>query len=513
MTETTIPAQQSDQGGKNKGDRGPSQADVLYFMGKRDYRLLRHEQQLYAVPVEGAPIARPCRAKGGGGATGSLRQLLARDYARESGKVPSQSALADVLNMFEADGMDAAEETVSLRVAPDPDDVNATWLDLGRGDGLSARVDGDGWCVISPDPAVGPLWRRSRLVGELPIPDRPAGHWAPELEKLRELLPVTDKTWPMLVAWLLAALRHDMPRPVAYLTGESGTGKSTSGRMCLRLIDGANAPLRSVPRDEDDLAVTTAAGWVLALDNLSGIPLWLSDALCRVVTGDAQTKRELFTDDDVHLLVFQRPILLTGIDIGALKGDLSERMMPIELAAIPDDQRKTERRLWNAYRDSHPAILGGLLELASLVWAQLPKAGEQLNNRTRMADWCELLWALDTVTGWKTLETYQGVQDAMVDDVIEGDPVASAIYRWAHSDFTPAVWTGKPAALLEMLPPPPIGSEAAKGWPRTATGLGHRLTRAAPVLRKRGVDIRRLERGQAARGQRGYQITIDKTAR
>jgi hypothetical protein len=36
----------------------------------------------------------------------------------------------------------------------------------------------------------------------------------------------------------------------------------------------------------------------LAFDNLSGLPAWLSDALCRLASGGSFAVRQLYTDDD-----------------------------------------------------------------------------------------------------------------------------------------------------------------------------------------------------------------------
>ncbi|MDF3302939.1 hypothetical protein [Streptomyces tropicalis] len=474
----------------------PRQADILRAIGETGYRFVRCDQTIYAVAVDGGPIARPIRAKGGGGATGSLRQCLIREYIRSTGRTPSQAALADAMASLEAIAMESPSQDIFLRVAADPVDRWTTWLDLGRNDGVSVCIEPGRWSVLSPDPVDGPLWRRSRLLREMPIPDHPRGGWQQGIELLRQVLPMSPDSYPMAVAWLLAAMRPNMPRPVAYLTGEQGTGKSTGGRMMLRLVDGIDAHLRSVPKTEDDLAVTTAAGWCLALDNLSGIPLWLSDFLSRVVTGDALTKRELYSDDDVVVLLYQRPVLLTGIDVGALQGDLAERMMPIQLEPMTGKQRRTERKLWETYGKAHPEILGGLLDLAALVWQKIPEAEAKLTERPRMADWAELLWALDQVTGWSTLTTYTGAQEALIDDVIDGDPVATAVLRWALAQPSPWTWEGPAAQLLELLQAP-AGPD--KDWPRTPAVLSSRLVRAAPALRRRGVDVRKLQRTKTGR--------------
>ncbi|MEU0222358.1 hypothetical protein ABZ281_48430, partial [Streptomyces sp. NPDC006265] len=74
-----------------------SQADILLHLGMDQYQLVRHDQTAYAVPVDGPPIARPLRAKGGFGGTGSLRQLLNRAYVLRTGRSPSQGCLTDAI--------------------------------------------------------------------------------------------------------------------------------------------------------------------------------------------------------------------------------------------------------------------------------------------------------------------------------------------------------------------------------------------------------------------------------
>ena len=81
--------------------------------------------------------------------------------------------------------------------------------------------------------------------------------------------------------------------------------------------------------------VTAAAGsWVVALDNLSGIPPWLSDSLCRAVTGDGSVKRALYTDAGLSIVSFRRCVIVNGIDVGAVRPDLGERLAVVDLKRI-----------------------------------------------------------------------------------------------------------------------------------------------------------------------------------
>ncbi|MFJ5850870.1 hypothetical protein [Streptomyces sp. NPDC092903] len=95
-----------------------SQADILLHLGMDEYQLVRHDQAAYAVPVDGPPIARPLRAAGGFGGTGSLRQLLNRAYVLRTGRVPSQGCLTDAIASMDAFALDAEERPVCLRIAP-----------------------------------------------------------------------------------------------------------------------------------------------------------------------------------------------------------------------------------------------------------------------------------------------------------------------------------------------------------------------------------------------------------
>jgi ABC-type dipeptide/oligopeptide/nickel transport system ATPase subunit len=65
------------------------------------------------------------------------------------------------------------------------------------------------------------------------------------------------------------------------LTGQQGSSKSTLARIVRLLTDPNSSPIRSVQKDERDLIISAFNSWLLMYDNLSSVPPWLSDALCR----------------------------------------------------------------------------------------------------------------------------------------------------------------------------------------------------------------------------------------
>ena len=131
------------------------------------------------------------------------------------------------------------------------------------------------------------------------------------MEALGSFLNVkSESDFVLVVAWALACLRNRGPYPVIALSGEQGSAKSTFSRILRALIDPNTAPLRALPREDRDLFIAASNGHVLAFDNMSGLPAWISDTLCRLATGGGFAVRQLYTDQDEVLFDAARPIIL-----------------------------------------------------------------------------------------------------------------------------------------------------------------------------------------------------------
>jgi len=150
-------------------------------------------------------------------------------------------------------------------------------------------VSANGW-RIAADPPV--RFRRSAGMQPLPLPVRGGS-----VESLAPFVNLADENdFVLVVAWLLGALRAGGPYPVLALAGEQGSAKTTLSKLLRALIDPSVAPVRALPRDERELFIAASNGHILAFDNLSGLPPWLSDSLCRLTSGGAFSTRRLFTE-------------------------------------------------------------------------------------------------------------------------------------------------------------------------------------------------------------------------
>jgi hypothetical protein len=106
-------------------------------------------------------------------------------------------------------------------------------------------------------------------------------------------------------------------------------------------------------------------GHLLAFDNLSGLPAWLSDALCRLAKGGGFAVRQLYTDDEEVLFRAARPTLMNGIEDVISRLDLADRAIFLTLEPIGEEQRRSETELWREFEVARPRILGALLDAAA----------------------------------------------------------------------------------------------------------------------------------------------------
>jgi hypothetical protein len=462
------------------GGRGPKQADVLIELAQSADLFHAPDGTAFAdVDIKGHRETWPIRSKG-------FKRWLARRFYEATQGAPSSEVLQSALNVIEAKAhFDAPERAVHIRVGGLDGKV---YLDLCDETWRAVEIDITGWRVIDNPPV---RFRRAAGMQPLPIPV-PGG----SVETLRSFLNVQSQNdFVLVVAWALAVLRNRGPYPVIVLSGEQGSAKSTFSSILRALLDPNTAPLRALPREDRDLFIAASNGHVLAFDNVSGLPAWISDTLCRLATGGGFAVRQLYTDQDEVLFDASRPVILNGIEDIVTRPDLADRAVFLTLQPIPEDRRRPEAELWEAFEAERPRILGAVLDavvegLKRLRETHLPKL-------PRMADFALWASACETVlwpagTFWSA---YCSNHDEAVDGVIEADPIAAAVRALVA---TRTEWRGTASELLGALAEM-AGERVAKSksWPDSPRALAGRLRRAATFLRKVGIEIIFAKEGRA----------------
>jgi hypothetical protein len=461
----------ADENGTPSG-RGPTQADILIDLAQTVALFHTPDGSGFAdLDINGHRETWPIRSKG-------FRRWLARRFFEETGGAPSSEALQSALNVIEAKAhFDAPERQVHIRVGGLD---GRLYLDLGDETWRAVEIEASGWRVIDNPPV---RFRRASGMKPMPIP---VGGGS--VATLRSFLNVhTDADFVLVVAWALACLRNHGPYPVIVLSGEQGSAKSTFSAILRALLDPNTAPLRALPREDRDLFIAASNGHVLAFDNVSGLPAWISDTLCRLATGGGFAVRQIYSDQDEVLFDAARPVILNGIEDIVTRPDLADRAVFLTLEPIPEDRRRPEQELWAAFEAERPRILGVLIDAVAKGLAELPRT--KLDKLPRMADFA--LWATACETAlWPQgtfWSAYCGNRDDAVEGVIDADPIAAVV---SAVMTTRTEWTGTASELLGALAEV-AGERAAKSktWPDSPRALAGRLRRAATFLRKIGIDI------------------------
>lgn len=460
-------------------EKPPSQATRLAALANNAELFTNPDGDAYGrVDCDGHAETWPVRSRG-------FRRWLVRQFYEQEERSPSAQAVADAILCIEGTAVfaGAGQHDVCTRIGQY--DANI-YLDLANAAWQAVEVTPAGWQVVDV-PSV--RFRRAKAMQTLPTPA------AGSLAELRRFLNIRSEDWPLVAAWLLAALRPVGPYPVLVLHGEQGSAKSTVARMLRSIIDPNSAPLRCEPREPRDLAIAAHNGWVVALDNISHLPTWLSDALCRLSTGGGFATRALFENDEEMIFDAQRPVILTGIEVVATRSDLLDRCILIDLPVIPEGHRRPESELLRDFDQARPRLLGALLDGA--VGALRNIESTKLSRLPRMADFA--LWAVAGEQGLGLepgafLDAYFGNRESANETALESSPVGKAVLDLVAEC---AEWTGTASDLLASLERAADDrTKNSKSWPKSPRSLSGILKRLAPNFRAAGVDVEHFRTGK-----------------
>ena len=408
-----------------------------------------------------------------------FKRWLIREFYPTHGKPPGSGALEDALKTLEARAQfEGLTEPVFRRAAGWGGNI---YLDLVNDAWEVIEISATEWKVLKQAPV-----KFVRAPGMLALPRALTTGCIDDLKKVINY--TNERNFILIVAWLLAALRPTGPYPVLVILGEHGAAKTSMMRSSRTLVDPSSVPVRTAPRCEEDLMIAARNSWVIAFDNLSKLPDWLSDALCRLATGGGLTKRRLYTDADEQLLNAQRPVILNSIEAVAERTDLVDRAIFIELGQIPDSERRTEAELNNTFRNLAGGILGALYTAACEGLKNLPNT--KLPYLPRMADFATWVTACESALGWQAglfLDTYNSNRRGAVEKAIDVDVIASSIRVLMDGR---GVWEGTATELLDDLEKlTDQRTRKAKAWPKTSGWLSQKMKRSVTFLRAIGIEI------------------------
>jgi hypothetical protein len=469
------------EGEDSDEDNEPPQKDFLVELATKNPNVElfhtpgRHEAEPYASITEGDhretwPVfSRP------------FRWWIVGKFHQAKEIAPGSQPLHDALHAIAAVAMyRGSEHPVFVRIAHRGD---AIWLDLGDSQYRAVLVTKQGWMVVTGK-QVPIRFIRRRGMEPLPAPVKGGS-----IKEFRPLVNVPDdQAWILLVTVLVSYLWPTGPYVILIVNGEQGSAKSTLCRFSRALIDPNKAPLRRPPKDDRDLMIAASNGWIVALDNLSGVAASLSDAICSLATGGGFATRELYTDGDEKLFDAMRPVMLNGISDLASRPDLLDRAVQLSLPTIPEKDRRDEASLHRAFEKLRPRLLGALLDAVSMALRRRDEV--KLPSLPRMADFAILGAAAAPALGQEPqafLDAYLGNRADAHSMAIESSAIGPPILLLLQAQ---EVWEGTNGGLLDALGKlVKESTQKRSDWPKSARGMREALARIAPNLRAEGIDV------------------------
>lgn len=420
----------------------------------------------------------------------AFEQWVRNEFYAKAKRPLTRSTISDALATLEAEAVHTGpRRSVGIRIDGGKDHVE---VDLGTDDGRVIRITAEGW----KEEARGEhYFYRSPGFLALPLPARGS-----RLDVLKQLLNLDERTFHLITAYLINALKPTGPYLALLLEGEQGSGKSFASAVIKSLIDPNRAEKMRLPDNERDLMIQAKEFRLLIYDNASGMRSDMSDALATLATGGGIAVRRLYTDGELNVLTYTRPFLINGIRGFALRPDLLERAIPVRLSPMSKSARRTESELLEEFERLRPGILGALYDAVAQALANYEKVEPTIE--LRMADAARWIAAAEPALGvalGTLLRRISDAQEELFIERIEADDLVIAIRRILQEGG--GVYEGFVGELHEKLMAG-MDFKIARALPKTAQQLSTQLARLGQAMAKAGIvltDLGRVRRGRRVR--------------
>jgi hypothetical protein len=419
-----------------------------------------------------------------------FRNWLCKLFYEERQSILSSEDVGNVLNILRSEAEFYGERReLQNRIAGDGKEV--IYYDLTNRDWQVVKITPYGWSIENEPPI---LFVRYRNHSEQVTPVTPKDMAI--FDKFLSLTNVkTEHDRLLLKCYVIASLIPGIPKPVLMLHGEQGGAKSTLQELIKMLIDPCSVRSLSFPRDVNELVQKLSHHYFADFDNVSHIKEWISDELCKAVTGSGFSKRQLYTDDEDVIYNIMRCVAFNGINLGASKADLLDRGLIIQLEGIPKENRRKVKVIWQEFQAIKPQLLGYIFDILANALRMQQEGEINLKEFPRMADFAEISEAISRSMDYPEgafLAAYYHNVDLQTEEAIQANPVGQCILE-LMADRTE--FTGSFALLLTELETKAqdlkIKTEKNDFWPKSPSALSRRLNEVMTTLRELGIIIER----------------------
>lgn len=221
-----------------------------------------------------------------------FKRYLGWLYYENENKAPNIEAVNSAIQVLHAKAEYKGDTIpLSLRVALYDGNIH---YDLTNEKWQCIKITRDSWQVLNE--TTSPLFTRHNQIAQVQ-PDR---NYEPEIfDKFIRLLNLKKEDDRILLkVYIISLFIPGIQHVILQIHGEQGGAKSMLETLIKELVDPSKAKLLSVHKDRMEFIQQLAHNYLAYYDNLKYTPSWLSDEVCRAVTGSGSSKRKLYSDDD-----------------------------------------------------------------------------------------------------------------------------------------------------------------------------------------------------------------------
>ncbi|MFY9964964.1 MAG: hypothetical protein WAK50_04425 [Nitrososphaeraceae archaeon] len=231
------------------------------------------------------------------------KRYLARIFYRSEGKIVGSETINAVINSLAA-AVEFDGSTIPLHMCVawgnSRNRARDGYIYYDMADEKSCVIEispDSGWnMLVGADSSMPILFRRHNQVPQA----EPGRNYDPDVfDQFIRLTNVRNKKHQLLLkVYVVSLLVPDIDHPILTTYGPKGSAKSFPLELIKKTIDPSVPVLLTLYRDQQQFIQQVNHYYLAYYDNVKFIPHWLSDEICKTVTGIGHTKRKLWTDDD-----------------------------------------------------------------------------------------------------------------------------------------------------------------------------------------------------------------------
>ena len=441
--------------------------DVILFHDELD-------EAYISLEINGHQEVWPCKSK-------AMKRLLSSKYWDRQAKPLGSESTKSMMAVLEGKAcFDGSPIKLHNRVAWHDESL---WYDLTNGKWQAIRIGKEGWEIIDHPPI---LFKRFKHHQYQLTPAQNGN-----IDLFLNYVNITNSDQRLLLlVFLISCFIPDFPHVMLVIYGAQGSSKSTLSKLTRLVIDPSTIEVVSLPDNQKELVQTLAHHHFLFFDNISYVSEDASDTLCKAITGSGFSKRELYENDEDIIYKIQRCIGINGINLVTIRADLLERSLLLELERIDQNNRKTEKELYENFRNDLPQIIGGVFDV--LVKAINIKPSISVQSLPRMADFAEWGCAIAQALGYSNeafLRAYENNIGRQTEMLVNENIVASTLFTFMEGKDE---WKDSVTELLKKLTEiaefEGINTKNDKSWPKAGNILSRRLNELSTSLKKMGLS-------------------------